>query len=104
VENETQVHDMARGAVFLGGGGGGDPRIAALCLVDQLRQGKRPQVIDAASLDDDAFVLPIAGVGAPTVGDEYLLSMRTLKRLAQATGSRLLISFAPLEAKRPASR
>jgi len=83
VENETQVHDMARGAVFLGGGGGGDPRIAALCLVDQLRQGKRPQVIDAASLDDDAFVLPIAGVGAPTVGDEYLLSMRTLKRLLE---------------------
>src|SRR5438045_562865 len=31
-------------------------------------------------------------------------SMRTLERLAEATGSRLLISFAPLEAKRPASR
>ena len=31
-------------------------------------------------------------------------SMRTLERLAEATGSRLLISFAPREAKRPASR
>ena len=31
-------------------------------------------------------------------------SMRTLERLADATGSRLLISFAPLKAKRPASR
>jgi len=31
-------------------------------------------------------------------------SMRTLERLAEAMGSRLLISFAPLEAKRPASR
>ena len=31
-------------------------------------------------------------------------SMRTLERLAEATGSRLRISFAPLEAKRPASR
>ena len=31
-------------------------------------------------------------------------SMRTLERLAEATGSRLLISFAPLKAKRPASR
>src|ERR1700683_2949194 len=29
-------------------------------------------------------------------------SMRTLERLADATGSRLLISFAPLPAKRPA--
>ena len=31
-------------------------------------------------------------------------SMRTLERLAEATGSRLLISFAPLETKRTASR
>jgi ribosome-binding protein aMBF1 (putative translation factor) len=31
-------------------------------------------------------------------------SMRTLERLAEATGSRLLISFAPREGKRPASR
>jgi transcriptional regulator with XRE-family HTH domain len=29
-------------------------------------------------------------------------SMRTLERLAEATGSRLLISFAPRTAKRPA--
>ena len=29
-------------------------------------------------------------------------SMRTLERLAEATGSRLLISFAPLDMKRPA--
>ena len=29
-------------------------------------------------------------------------SMRTLERLAEATGSRLLISFEPREAKRPA--
>jgi len=29
-------------------------------------------------------------------------SMRTLERLATATGSRLLIGFAPLRAKRPA--
>ena len=31
-------------------------------------------------------------------------SMRTLERLAEATGFRLLISFAPREGKRPASR
>jgi transcriptional regulator with XRE-family HTH domain len=31
-------------------------------------------------------------------------SMRTLERLADATGSRLLISFAPRKAKRPAGR
>src|SRR5271157_3621087 len=31
-------------------------------------------------------------------------SMRTLERLAEATGSRLLISFEPRDAKRPAGR
>jgi len=81
VETETDVSDMARGAVFLGGGGGGDPRIGALVVVGQLRRGKHPLVISAEELNDDALVLPIAGVGAPTVIQEYLVSERTLRRL-----------------------
>lgn len=81
VETETDVRDMARGAVFLGGGGGGDPRIGALCVIDQLRQGKHATVIGADELADDALVLPVGGVGAPTVIDEYLVSSGTLKRL-----------------------
>jgi DUF917 family protein len=74
---------MARGAVFLGGGGGGDPRIGALLVIDQLRRGKSPEVVDVKELDDNAFVLPIAGVGAPTVDEEYLVSRRTLARLLE---------------------
>lgn len=81
VDTETDVRDMARGAVFLGGGGGGDPRIGALFVIGQLRRGKQPRVISAQELDDDALVLPIAGVGAPTVVQEYLVSERSLRRL-----------------------
>ena len=33
VESEIDVRDMARGAVFLGGGGGGDPRVGALFVI-----------------------------------------------------------------------
>lgn len=83
VETEIDVRDMARGAVFLGGGGGGDPRIGALYLIDQLRHGKKSTVISAGELTDDALVLPIAGVGAPTVIEEYLVSARTLRRLLE---------------------
>lgn len=83
VETETDVRDMARGAVFLGGGGGGDPRIGALCVIDQLRRGRHATVIGAQELADDALVLPIGGVGAPTVIDEYLVSAGTLQRLLE---------------------
>ena len=69
------------GAVFLGGGGGGDPRVGALFVIDQMRRGRYPRVIDAAELADDAFVLSIAGVGAPTVLEEYLVSAKMLRRL-----------------------
>ncbi|HEX4267677.1 MAG TPA: DUF917 domain-containing protein [Steroidobacteraceae bacterium] len=84
VESEIDVRDMARGAVFLGGGGGGDPRVGALFLIDQMRRGRYPRVIDAADLADDAFVVSIAGVGAPTVLEEYLVSAKMLRRLLKA--------------------
>ncbi len=83
IETEIDVRDMARGAVFLGGGGGGDPRIGALYLIDRLRHGMRSAVLAAEELADDALVLPIAGVGAPTVIEEYLVSARTLRRLLE---------------------
>lgn len=83
VESETDVRDMARGAVFLGGGGGGDPRVGALFVIDQMRRGRHPRVMEAAELADDAFVVSIAGVGAPTVLEEYLVSARMLRRLVE---------------------
>jgi DUF917 family protein len=84
VESETDVRDMARGAVFLGGGGGGDPRVGALFVIDQMRRGRHPRVMQASELPDDAFVVSIAGVGAPTVLEEYLVSARMLRRLVDA--------------------
>lgn len=74
---------MARGAVFLGAGGGGDPYVGELFLSQELSEGRRARIIDAAELADDAFVVCIAGVGAPTVLIEHLVSRTTLQRVLE---------------------
>jgi len=83
VTSPLDVEDMARGAVLLGSGGGGDPYIGELYLKNQLAEGRGPTIVSAAELPDDAFVLSIAGVGAPTVIVEHLISTGTLLRLLE---------------------
>ena len=81
VESAEDIRDMARGAVLLGTGGGGDPYVGQLFLQAQLKAGRLPRVIASEASADDAFVLSIAGIGAPTVIVEHLVSDRTLLRL-----------------------
>jgi DUF917 family protein len=81
IETVQDIQDLARGAVLLGTGGGGDPYVGELFVTEQLRKGERPRVIDCNALDDDAFVISIAGIGAPTVGTENLISETMLLRL-----------------------
>lgn len=81
VESAEDIRDMARGAVLLGTGGGGDPYVGQLFLQAQLKAGRLPRVIASEAIADDAFVLSIAGIGAPTVIVEHLVSDRTLLRL-----------------------
>lgn len=81
IETIQDVQDMARGAVLLGTGGGGDPYVGELFVREQIRRGRMPQVISADTLADDAFVLSIAGIGAPTVIVEQLVSEATLLKL-----------------------
>lgn len=79
--DDISSQDLARGAVLLGTGGGGDPYVGELFLRKQLSQGLRPRLIQVEELEDDAFVVCIAGVGAPTVLLEHLVSETTLKGL-----------------------
>lgn len=81
IETVQEIQDMARGAVFLGSGGGGDPYVGELFLRQQLVEGRPAKVIAASELADDAFVVCIAGVGAPTVLVEHLVSEVTLMRV-----------------------
>jgi DUF917 family protein len=65
--------DFARGAAFLGTGGGGDPYIGRLLLEQALRNKGPANVIPVTDLDDDALVVPLAGMGAPTVIIEKII-------------------------------
>ncbi len=85
ITTETDVRDMARGAVLLGSGGGGDPYVGELFLRHQLAEGRQAQIVKASELADDAFVVSIAGVGAPTVLIEHLVSASTFLRLLEAS-------------------
>jgi DUF917 family protein len=93
VDTDQDIQDMARGAVLLGTGGGGDPYVGELFLRAQLKRGRKATIIDAAEVDDDAFVVSIAGIGSPPVLVEHLVSdkllMRVLARAETLYGRRI---------------
>ncbi len=81
------LDDLARGAAFLGTGGGGNPYVGRLMVDWALERGGRIELLALEELADDAFVIPTAGMGAPTVavekiprGDEAAVALRALER------------------------
>jgi len=79
--------DLARGAALLGTGGGGDPHVGRLMVAEAMRRHGPVTVLDPDEVDDAAFVVPTAMMGAPTVmiekiprGDEAVLALRALER------------------------
>jgi DUF917 family protein len=85
----SDTHDFARGAAFLGTGGGGDPYIGRLLLEQALRNSPPARVLSVDELDDDALVVPIAGMGAPTVIVEKMLGFAEGERVLRALENRL---------------
>lgn len=93
IDQLAQVRDLTRGAVLLGTGGGGDPYIGELLLRHQLNEGRHVDVIDVDELADDAFVVCIAGIGAPTVLIEHLqaddVCLKLLRSMEKHTGRKV---------------
>jgi DUF917 family protein len=85
----ADIKDVARGAVLLGTGGGGDPYIGELFLQAQLEQGRAPHVIPVEAVADDTLVITIAGVGSPPVMLENLVSDVTLLQILARMESHL---------------
>ena len=83
VNSVQDLKDMARGAVLLGTGGGGDPYIGELFVAAKIKRGQYPTILSCEEIPDDAFVVSIAGIGAPSVAVEHLISERTLLRLLE---------------------
>lgn len=76
--------DLSLGAVFLATGGGGDPYVARLVTEKALQEFGPADVIDPEDLSDDAWVVTLGGVGAPTVSLELLPSVRDAGRTLAA--------------------
>lgn len=84
----ADLPDLARGAAFLGTGGGGNPYVGRLMVELAMREtGRQLELMDLADLPDDALVIPTAMMGAPTCiveklpqGMEAAESFRRLER------------------------
>ena len=74
--NETHLQDIATGAAVLGTGGGGNPYIGYLIGREAVRANGPIQLVTVDELaethGEDALVVPIAMMGAPTVHVEKL--------------------------------
>jgi DUF917 family protein len=66
----TVLEDLARGCAVLGAGGGGDTYAGVLACRHAIALHGPVPVVDLDDLDDDAVVLPVGGIGAPTVSIE----------------------------------
>ncbi len=85
--------DLARGAAFLGSGGGGDPYNGRLLGEAAVARHGPIALIAPESLADNALVVPCGWIGAPTVSAEKLPNgrevMAGLERLARLMGRKI---------------
>jgi len=78
------LEDLALGSVFLATGGGGDPYVPRLIAEQAIKQFGPVELIDPCELDDDAYVVTIGSVGAPTVSLELLPSIEDAAKTLEA--------------------
>jgi DUF917 family protein len=97
----AEIEDIALGAALLGSGGGGDPYIGKLIAIGAIKDCGPITLLDPAEVADDAFVVPMAMMGAPTVlaekglgGNEY----RTLSDMVSRFYGRKIDALMPIEA------
>jgi DUF917 family protein len=86
---EHDLDDIAAGAAILGTGGGGDPHIGRLLAAQAVRTHGPVRVVGLDSLADDATLLPVAMMGAPTVMLEKLPSNRQASIAVEALSAYL---------------
>jgi DUF917 family protein len=96
-----EIEDIALGASLLGSGGGGDPYVGKLLAIGAIKDAGPVELLDPEEVPDDAFVVPFAMMGAPTVlaekatgGKEY----RILYDLVSRFYGRKIFALMPIEA------
>ena len=96
-----EIEDIALGAALLGAGGGGDPYVGKLVAMGAVKECGPVTLLDPEEVPDDALLVPIAMMGAPTVlgekgigGGEY----QTLYDMVSQFFGKKIYAFMPIEA------
>lgn len=96
---DSDLHFLSLGSVFLATGGGGDPYLPMLLAKQALIEFGPVSLVKPIDLNDDALVVAIGAVGAPTVSLELLPSINeaseTLKAFEKHIGRKVdaIVSF-----------
>jgi len=85
----AELTDIAFGAAVLGTGGGGDPYLGRLFAERSIREHGPVEMVDLEKVPDDAVVLPVAMMGAPTVMVEKIPSGEELRGVVRTVEARL---------------
>lgn len=96
-----EIEDIALGAALLGAGGGGDPYIGKLVAMGAVKECGPVTMLDPEEVPDDALIVPIAMMGAPTIlgekgigGEEY----KILYDMVTQFYGKKIYAFMPIEA------
>ncbi|MBR6529011.1 MAG: DUF917 domain-containing protein [Firmicutes bacterium] len=76
-----EIEDIALGAALLGAGGGGDPYIGKLVAIGAVKECGPVTMLDPEEVPDEALIVPMAMMGAPTVLAEKAIGGTEYKSL-----------------------
>ena len=96
-----EIEDIATGAALLGAGGGGDPYVGKLVAIGAVRDRSPVTLLDPEEVPDDALVVPIAMMGAPTVLAEKAIGGTEYQKLFEMVSKffgQKIYAFMPIEA------
>lgn len=97
----NEIEDIALGASLLGAGGGGDPYIGKLMAMGAIKEFGPVKLLDPEEIPDDALIVPMAMMGAPTVLAEKAANGREAKALYDLVSKyfgKEVYAFMPMEA------
>lgn len=95
----SDIAELCAGSVFLATGGGGDPYVSQILVEQALKKYGPVTLVALDAVPDDAFVVAVGEVGAPTVSLEQLPigteSLDAIDKLEEWVGRKIthIVSF-----------
>ncbi len=94
--NADDIRRLAIGAGILGTGGGGSPYLGTLQALNLFAEGRSVALVSLDEVADDALVVSVGGMGAPTVGIERIVQGEEMANAVRALERRLGRAFTHL--------